>query len=591
MVRPLFLAFINRELLHIKNKKLDEAEHIRLIKNCALLTSGALIAPYAQVAELYWKKKKINALVSALCHADKLHLRSGSSDLYNFIESRRELYSGLNSSYGMYFKPSATFSFPYGYSAQLRTTEFIKEEISKSLASKGRSTNLISSDDAARLDLNRNYIMQELLSDGKAATYSVYKDSSITPKPGEVKLFGEISTRLFVYHYASEHELSVPTGVYEDPLIESYDHIPIYDVRFNYRLLSLLGIKTVVDDTEFHQPLLNLINDADFPFYNSTRIALLNALASYTRSAIGRFSCLYPMISALSEIDFGSVSEGPPSAAALAERLKASMKRTASNNREFAKAMQETGVNQSREPTVVVFTATDLEDDIFKASASISGFKPVGPIVYPGFSGGLYKNGSSLSLIHVRTSAGSSGSHGSARIGELVGEHIKPDLAVAVGIAFGASEDKQKSGDVLVGEYIVAYEKSKVENKAFQHRGDRTPCETQLVSFARYYDLNSPGFAVHVGGILSGDKLVNDQEFKAMLMAIDPKAVGGEMEGAGLAQACHIKGIPLGMMKGIADWGVQKDDASQRKAAQNAFRLFFDAIRSLADADQLARSR
>jgi nucleoside phosphorylase len=591
LARPLFLAFINRELLHIKNKKRDEAEHIRLIKNCCLLTFGSLVAPYAQIAELYWRKKGVNALVEALCHGDKLHLRSGSSDIYNFIESRKELYSLHRNSYQMYFRDGVNFTLPYRYSSQLRTTGFIKEEITKTVTGSGRLSNFISQEDAARLSLNKQYIINELLGNDKAATYSVYRDSSITPKPSEVKLFGEISTRLFVSHYVNEHELIVPTGIYEDPLIETFDYYPIYDVRFNHILLKALGIESIIDDTQFHQPLFNLINDPDFAHYNSMRISFFNVLASFAKTAIGRPSCFYSMASALSDVDFGSAIQGPQSAGSLAERLNASMKRTAARNLEFAKAMQTTGVDQRKEPTIAVFTATDLEDEIFKASAPIHGFKPVGPMVYAGFSAGLYKNGASLNLLHIRTSAGSSGSHGSARIAELVGDQINPDLAVAVGIAFGANENKQSAGDVLVGEHIVSYEKSKVESGAFQHRGDKIPCEPQLVSYSRYYDLQRPGFKLHVGGILSGDKLVNDEEFKSMLLAIDPKAVGGEMEGAGLAQAFHIKGVPLGMIKGIADWGMQKDDTAQRKAAQNAFRLFFDAIKSLANADQISKRR
>lgn len=57
------------------------------------------------------------------------------------------------------------------------------------------------------------------------------------------------------------------------------------------------------------------------------------------------------------------------------------------------------------------------------------------------------------------------------------------------------------------------------------------------------------------GPILSGEKLVDEADFKAALFHRFPQAIGGEMEGSGLcatAIRCHVPWI---LVKAICDWG------------------------------------
>jgi hypothetical protein len=48
----------------------------------------------------------------------------------------------------------------------------------------------------------------------------------------------------------------------------------------------------------------------------------------------------------------------------------------------------------------------------------------------------------------------------------------------------------------------------------------------------------------HVGPVLSGEKLVDQVALKRSLFDTFPAAIGGEMEGAGLAAAAHRHNIP-----------------------------------------------
>ncbi|GAB4200683.1 MAG: hypothetical protein OHK0022_22000 [Roseiflexaceae bacterium] len=62
--------------------------------------------------------------------------------------------------------------------------------------------------------------------------------------------------------------------------------------------------------------------------------------------------------------------------------------------------------------------------------------------------------------------------------------------------------------------------------------------------------------------------------FRNQLLAIEPEAIGGEMEGAGLYLAAHDAQVPWMLVKAICDWadGNKGEDKAARQAlaAQNA---------------------
>lgn len=81
------------------------------------------------------------------------------------------------------------------------------------------------------------------------------------------------------------------------------------------------------------------------------------------------------------------------------------------------------------------------------------------------------------------------------------------------------------------------------------------------------------------GPLLSGEKLVDDLEFKNQLFARHPNAVGGEMEGAGFYAAAQRKRVPCILLKSICDWGDgQKHKKHQPLAAAAAASLLFRVL-------------
>jgi len=154
-----------------------------------------------------------------------------------------------------------------------------------------------------------------------------------------------------------------------------------------------------------------------------------------------------------------------------------------------------------------------------------------------------------------------------------------PKAIIMVGIAFGKDPTKQKIGDVLVASQIISYEQQRVGEEII-HRGSIPPSNTILLN--RFENVQNWQFArpdgsycsLIVGSILSGEKLVDNPDFKATLFQKFPQAVGGEMEGAGLCAASGRVGTAWILVKSICDWGDgKKHKKHQPLAAASAANL------------------
>jgi WD40 repeat protein/nucleoside phosphorylase len=179
---------------------------------------------------------------------------------------------------------------------------------------------------------------------------------------------------------------------------------------------------------------------------------------------------------------------------------------------------------------------------------------------------------------------------------------LKPLAVVAVGIAFGADQGKQNLGEVLVSSFICDYETAKVHDGGrISLRGPRPPAARVWLEAARHVDQMQRNGSeagtwptLHIKGMLSGEKLVDDIDYRNSLKALAAQddIAGGEMEAAGLFKAVEGRGVDWLVIKAICDFadgqkGVNKDqrqaDAAQN-AAQVAKALFDSGLVSYPDA-------
>lgn len=155
----------------------------------------------------------------------------------------------------------------------------------------------------------------------------------------------------------------------------------------------------------------------------------------------------------------------------------------------------------------------------------------------------------------------------------------KPSAVLLLGIAFGARRSKHLPADVLISEHIIPYEHQRIGTQPV-FRNPVPPSSSTLVNRFRHamnWTFRRPDDTVcsrHVGPLLSGDKLIDDPDFKQALLDQYPNAIGGEMEGSGFWAAAERARRDWIVVKGVCDWADgRKHDSYQPMAAASAVSL------------------
>ena len=186
----------------------------------------------------------------------------------------------------------------------------------------------------------------------------------------------------------------------------------------------------------------------------------------------------------------------------------------------------------------------------------------------------------SAEIVHVLSSQGRCAAQHTA---QAAIEVWQPSAIIPIGIAFGMNPGKQRIGDVLVSEYLRDYEMVRVNADNTQTpRGARPHASDVLIDRIRHLDHTCNDVAdwprIHLGVVMSGDKLVDNRPYRDALLSIEPEAVGGEMEGIGVETAARRAKVDWIVVKGICDWAdggksSSTKKADQKQAAQNAARV------------------
>lgn len=161
-------------------------------------------------------------------------------------------------------------------------------------------------------------------------------------------------------------------------------------------------------------------------------------------------------------------------------------------------------------------------------------------------------------------------------------EALNPQAVIMVGIAFGMNEKKQAIGDILVAEQLMLYESQRISMGEIVSRGSKVPCATSLYSYLYNAHLDWIDAEVSFGLMLTGEKLVDNLDYRNSLKKLEAEAIGGEMEGAGLYTACQEEKVDWILVKAICDWadGNKNQDKKQRQqlAANNAVAFVLHAL-------------
>jgi nucleoside phosphorylase len=186
-------------------------------------------------------------------------------------------------------------------------------------------------------------------------------------------------------------------------------------------------------------------------------------------------------------------------------------------------------------------------------------------------------------VYHALSEMGSSGPGAMHQAVDKAIRALDPGAVIAVGIAFGVSEDKQSLGDILVSRQLQLYDLQRVGSRIIL-RGDKPHAAPRLINhFVVFKQVKWTGQKVVFGLILSGEKLIDNADYRDQLVELQTEAEGGEMEGAGLYVSSAEHKVDWIVIKAICDWadgnkGVNKQER-QRTAATNAAVFLVESLK------------
>lgn len=167
---------------------------------------------------------------------------------------------------------------------------------------------------------------------------------------------------------------------------------------------------------------------------------------------------------------------------------------------------------------------------------------------------------------------------------------------IMVGIAFGKDAAMQRIGQVLISDQVVPYEPQRIGTLESGDRGVPLSAGRILINRFRnvlgwlFTDPEGNPCGYQIGPLLSGEKLVDNAEFKSNLFGRFPNSIGGEMEGCGVAAAAERKRCEWIVVKAICDWGDgTKSKHHQGFAAAASVHLVEHVLNQLGALDDLVR--
>lgn len=236
-------------------------------------------------------------------------------------------------------------------------------------------------------------------------------------------------------------------------------------------------------------------------------------------------------------------------------------------------------------PIILIVTATITET---RAVLDVFGKDSTNPKTV--FKERVYFDLGLISENEVYLTQSEMGSGGVGSSQQAINESIKtlkPMYVIMVGIAFGIDRTSQAIGDILVSKQLRPYENQRIGTGVSGdvrviHRGDKPHASTKLLNLVRSAEITWQGAKIKYGTLLSGEKLVDNYQFIQELLDLEPEAIGGEMEGAGLYLACYSNKVDWIIVKAICDFadgtkGEDKDN-KQKQAARNSAELIHHVL-------------
>jgi nucleoside phosphorylase len=192
---------------------------------------------------------------------------------------------------------------------------------------------------------------------------------------------------------------------------------------------------------------------------------------------------------------------------------------------------------------------------------------------------------SAAEVLLARSGQGSLGPGASTLTAQSVLDQVRPDYLVLTGIGYGLMPDEQRIGEVMVSTQIRVLDHKEVADPPVPGgppvefpRGPRPDASVTMVSRAEAAAMDGwHGQRVRFGPMLALNTRVSSRVLHDHLRAIEPDAIGGDMEGSGVYAAGARGKVDWIVIKGISDWGGH-GGTDRERAAESAARFVVHMI-------------
>lgn len=575
----IYLHFLNRELLRALNVRLSPQDALAAIDTLAVGSSCRFVSTIAFLWESCVIFGGTSRRMAALMRLGDLQVISEYATPDEFIAACQRLYAFDRRRYGIYFTPPPEGRlFRPTVVKDESTTEFLELELSRL----GREHVVPEITPIVHADKVAVVAMADIIADAvdrreaRAVTISLFRHIG-SRAPESLLAVARLLSGLHLAHYLRFTSATIATGLprlsYFEPFARGF---PRHDVQAIGEVLQCVGLHA-----EARLALCNRLEAWRHGEEHSLVARTMQRLVCglfYRPDNLDKTATRGEFTDALRHLS-GRASTAkwaqsdPVTLACAADRL-AFLTRMAARQVHFGEFVEKYGGTMEREANrLLILTTTNVELDQLIHAFSVRGQRYNRDFAreHTLYHFGIYRG---VEVIAIQSEMGTESPAAMTLTAVDVVDAVRPDFMVLVGIGFGLKPKKQRIGDVMVSRQLRLFDPRKIAMRGRQEytipRGDRASSAPLLLDRCRGARTEWKTAAVHFGPMWTGNAMVNSPSFVAKLRDLDPDAIGGEMEGAGVYCVGAKRKVDWIVIKAIADWGMGKTDRDQALAAANA---------------------
>lgn len=540
---PIYLHFLDRELRRSVSSTLNDDEMKNLIFYSSLCTNDYM---YLSLSLIYENINEFPKSINFLINYDKLKnvvFLSSQASSIEFLYHKREQYKHVKLRYARYFNENeitiSNIQTPTGNS-----TQTIKKDILN--WSQGIETSL-TTDNSIFSKKSLKYIEKKTKrNEDKALTIDLFKKLKKVEKLNTQKLISESYTSKQIKERNGSLLKNIPFIHYYDDLSEFG-----YDINLLFKIMEYTNIGSYLKNKNLMSDLIAKPEFDTFKLLFQDCFAWMQANYLNHEKEVKQFQRV---------IRVNSNDEMLGALALFCNNLRVL------NHRGF--------LMNSDTVLIVVATDTELHEVVDKFNSRVTAQL-------------LNKNGLtfySLGTVNtknfyvIKSGMGMSGQSGSIISVKSAIDILQPNSVIMVGIAFGLHNHKQKIGDVIVSKQVTNYDFVKQKESGTIERADKAHSSTQLLSLFENSKITFNN-NVDFGLFICGEKLLDNESMVKELLNRFPEALAGDMESYGVYSICEKQKIDWLIIKGICDWGFEKQSEHKKEDQKLAIKNAVDFLR------------